>query len=553
MQPVPRYLVNFRLTDLPRHQTDVLIIGSGIAGLFTALKLAARYRIMVVTKERPEDCCTYLAQGGMAAVMDEGDSVELHVQDTLAAGAGLGNQEAARVLAEEGPERVRELLEWGIAFDREQGRLALGREGAHSRRRVLHAGGDATGAVIWQGLFTRARAQAGIHILPRTMALDLLVEEGRCFGALVLWPDGSLGAVLAAATVLASGGAGRLYPVTTNPAGATGDGVAMAYRAGAEVVDLEFYQFHPTALAHPSAAGFLITEAVRGEGAILRNEKGERFMPAYHPQAELAPRDVVARAIVREMARTGGGRIYLDLSHLDPVWLERRFPTVITTCRRAGLDPARDWLPVAPAAHYFMGGVRTDLNGHTSLEGLYACGEAACTGVHGANRLGSNSLLEGVVFGGRIARELLDRKLTSPTCPPLQYKELREGGTPAKDTMAAELREIMARRVGLLREGEGLQEAASKLQRYWSRLAYEVPTRRAAESNNMLLLAGLMVTAAAWRRESRGAHYRTDFPAPDPAYMKHLVLAREREPRELPAGPADKERQGFSSGGRKPC
>lgn len=542
MQLVPRYLVNFSLADLPCLRADVLIIGSGIAGLFTALKLAPRYRIILITKERPEDCCTYLAQGGIAAVMDEEDSVELHVEDTLAAGAGLGNPAAARVLAEEGPERIRELLEWGIAFDREEGRLALGREGAHSRRRILHAGGDATGAVIWQGLFARARACEGLYILPQTMALDLLAEEGRCFGALVLRPDGSPAAILAAATVLASGGAGGLYPVTTNTAGATGDGVAMAYRAGAEVVDLEFYQFHPTALAHPQAAGLLITEAVRGEGAVLRNGRGERFMPAYHPRAELAPRDVVARAIVREMARTGERWVYLDLRHLDPAWLERRFPTVVATCRRAGLDPARDWLPVAPAAHYFMGGVRTDLSGRTSLEGLYACGEVACTGVHGANRLGSNSLLEGVVFGGRIAGELLDRKLNRPPCPPLQYRELREGGTPTEDAAVAELREIMAARVGLVREAEGLKEAASKLEACWSRLAREAPERREAESHNMLLLAGLMVTAATWRRESRGAHFRSDFPAPNPAYAKHLVLARGREPRELPARPPAEDR-----------
>lgn len=527
-------MVNFNLSRLPIEKTDILIVGSGIAGLFTALKLAGRYRVTLVTKEDPEECSTDLAQGGIAAVMDEADSVELHVKDTLAAGAGLSDSGAVRVLAEEGPERIRDLMEWGIAFDREGGRLALGREGAHSRRRILHAGGDATGAVIWHGLAARAADEKNIHLLSRTMALDLLVDEGRCHGTLVVLPDGSLRAILAAATVLASGGAGQLYPVTTNPAVATGDGVAMAYRAGAEVMDLEFYQFHPTALAHPAAPGFLITEAVRGEGAILRNKAGERFMPRYHPLAELAPRDVVARAIAREMVSSGTESVFLDLTHLDTEWLARRFPTLVTACRKLGLDPRWDWVPVAPAAHYLMGGVRTDLNGRTNLEGLYAGGEVACTGVHGANRLASNSLLEGVVFGERIARDILNRDLRRFNCPRLEYKELQGEAGPAEEGVVAAVQQIMQSRVGLIREGASLKEAASALEHFWPLLYCAARGRRAAEVRNMLLVARLMVEAAIWRRESRGAHYRADYPAPDPAYKKRLVLAREKEPQEIP-------------------
>lgn len=533
MKEVPRYLVNFSLARLPREETDILIIGSGIAGLYTALKAAGRFQVALVTKDDPGKCATDLAQGGIAAALGEADSVELHVRDTLAAGAGLSDPAAAAVLAAEGPGRVRELMDWGIPFDYQGGRLALGQEGAHSRRRVLHAGGDATGAAIWQGLAARAAGEKNIRILPETMALDLLVAGGKCYGALVLTPDGSLRAVFAAATVLASGGAGRLYPVTTNPAVATGDGLAMAYRAGAELMDLEFYQFHPTVLVHPGSHGFLITEAVRGEGAVLRNQEGDRFMPGYHPSAELAPRDVVARAIAREMARLGSGCVFLDLTHLGAELVEYRFPTITSTCRRLGLDPRRDWLPVAPAAHYYMGGVHTDLCGRTSIESLYAGGEVACTGVHGANRLASNSLLEGVVFGGRIAGDLLNRKLRHFTTPGLEYNSLREGG-PALEEAGAAVPAIMQRRVGLARDAEGLAEAAAALEVHWPLLDYPARGRREAEVRNLLLLARLLTRAAAWRRESRGAHYRTDFPEPEAAYRQRLVLARGKEDREIP-------------------
>ncbi|SMC00054.1 L-aspartate oxidase [Thermanaeromonas toyohensis ToBE] len=533
MREVPSYLVNFDLKRLPQEQTDILIVGSGIAGLFTALKVACRYRVVVITKEDPSECSTDLAQGGIAAALDEGDSAELHAQDTLTAGAGLSDPQAVRVLATEGPRRVQELIEWGIPFDREGGRLALGKEGAHSHRRILHAGGDATGAVIWQGLAARAAMEKNIYLLPRTMALDLLVADGRCYGALVLDRSGRIKAILAKATVLASGGAGRLYPVTTNPAVATGDGVAMAFRAGAEVMDLEFYQFHPTVLVHPGASGFLITEAIRGEGGILRNKAGERFMPRYHPLAELAPRDVVARAIAQEMARTGTNCVFLDVTHLDPEMLEKRFPTVVSTCRKLGLEVHHYWIPVAPAAHYWMGGVRTDLYGRTNLERLYAGGEVACTGVHGANRLASNSLLEALVFGGRIAADLLERNWKTGSYPPLSHGLLGEGA-PYEERELFFIQGIMERWVGLVRQGQGLKEAAAQLDSLWSLFKKEVRSRREAEVRNLLLLSRLVVEAAAWRRESRGAHYRVDFPEPNPLYRKHLILARGKEARECP-------------------
>jgi len=522
MQEVPRYLVNFHLRDLPCYRTEVLILGSGIAGLYLALKLSRRYRVMLVTKDEPGEGATFLAQGGIAAALGEGDSPELHLADTLAAGAGLSDPEAARVLVREAPARVGELLAWGVPFDREGSGLALGREGAHSRRRVLHAGGDATGAAVWRTLMARAGEEPRISMWPRATAVDLLTDGDRCGGALVLPEGGPPTAVLAGATVLATGGAGRIYPLTTNPPVATGDGVAMAYRAGAELTDLEFYQFHPTVLVHPGARGFLVSEAVRGEGAILRNPSGERFMCGYHPLAELAPRDVVTRAAIREMQRRGSDRVYLDLTGLAPELVERRFPTAAATCRRLGLDPRRDWLPVAPAAHYFMGGVRTDLAGRTSLEGLYACGEAACTGVHGANRLASNSLLEALVFGGRLADELLNRSaLISPQFD-LACDELDASGEAAQGP--APIREIVGGCLGPVRSEEGLAQGREALDRLWPCLYRAAHDRAQVETRNLLLLAGLMLEAASWRRESRGAHYRTDYPQADPAYRKRLVL-----------------------------
>ncbi len=394
--------------------TDFLIIGAGIAGLRAAITLAEAGRVLVVTKEALGESNTQYAQGGIAVAISGAEDVELHLEDTLAAGDGLVDPIAARVLVEEGPARVEELLQWDTHFDRyaageHTGELMLTREGAHSRNRILHANGDATGREIGRALLAHASATPGITLLPWTLLTDLLAADGRVRGARLLDENGEIRTVRARAVLLASGGAGQVYSDTTNPAVATGDGIAAALAAGAELADMEFYQFHPTALSLPGVPRFLLSEALRGEGAWLVNAAGERFMHRYHPLLELAPRDVVARAITREGMAARPGEVlpvYLDMRHVAGIDLDARFPGISTFLHQHGLDLARDLIPVRPAAHYLMGGVRTDVDGQTSLPGLYAAGEVACTGVHGANRLASNSLLEGLVFGARAAESM---------------------------------------------------------------------------------------------------------------------------------------------------
>jgi L-aspartate oxidase len=386
---------------------DYIIIGSGIAGLFTALQAAQHGQVLVITKAALAESNTRYAQGGIAAAIGIADSPQLHYEDTLLAGAGLCDPAAVRVLTDEAPARIYDLIRLGVQFDTDSGGIALGLEAAHQARRILHAGGDATGRYIELALCDVLR-QAGVTVREHTYVSEIVVEDGRAAGVWAQREGASPELIRAAQIVLACGGAGQLFASTTNPAVATGDGVALAYRTGAALADLEFYQFHPTALQLPGQPTFLISEAVRGEGAYLRNSAGRRFMPGYAPQAELAPRDVVARAIVAEMERSAGP-VFLDLRHLDATTVHRRFPTISAFCRERGLDIAADLLPVAPAAHYFMGGVRTNIWGETSVPGLYACGEVACTGVHGANRLASNSLVEGLVFGWRIVRRTIER------------------------------------------------------------------------------------------------------------------------------------------------
>src|SRR3984957_4758084 len=388
---------------------DFLVIGAGIAGLSAAIRLAAVGTVLVVTKEELAESNTAYAQGGIAVAMGGEEDVSLHLEDTMNAGDGLVNRQAAKVLVEEGPLRVDELLQWGTGFDRHDGKLMLTREGAHSRNRILHANGDATGAEIGRSLLAHARALKNITLLEWTMCVDLLARGDEVTGLTVLDKEDQLHTIHARDVLLASGGAGQVYSDTTNPAVATGDGIAMAYRAGAEISDMEFYQFHPTALSLSGVPRFLLSEALRGEGAYLRNAKGERFMERYHPLLELAPRDVVARAITREGMGARPGEtlpVYLDMRHVTSVDPDARFPGISAFLHQHGLDLARDLIPVRPAAHYLMGGVRTDVDGRTSLPGLYAAGEVACTGVHGANRLASNSLLEGLVFGARAAESM---------------------------------------------------------------------------------------------------------------------------------------------------
>ncbi len=514
----------------------VVVVGSGVAGLIAALEASRFHDVTVVTKAELAESNTAYAQGGIAAAVFPDDSVAEHVADTLAAGAGLGDAEAVRVLCREAPERIRDLLDLGVRFDTAGSGLARGLEAAHSRARVLHAGGDATGAEIERALVRAVRASA-THVLEHTFLTDIVIDDGRAAGVEVLLPDGTAGVIEADAVVLASGGAGQLFLHTTNPAVTTGDGVAAAWRAGAELADAEFYQFHPTALA--TGGSFLVSEAVRGEGAVLRNAAGERFMLDVHPAAELAPRDVVARGIAVEMAAQGGEPVLLDATGLGAEFLARRFPTIDAACRRAGLDWSRQPVPVTPAAHYWMGGVATDTRGRSTVPGLYAAGEVACTGAHGANRLASNSLLESIVFAHRAARDLAGgvpeewewrgqgRERARGSASASEQNRFDVAGATATTVVDRErLQSLMWAAAGVHRSREGLENALHTLYG-WRAGDSANPTRRQREDANLLQLARILVTSALEREESRGAHFRSDFPIPSDEFALQLIHSRE--------------------------
>ncbi|MEW6320933.1 MAG: L-aspartate oxidase [Acidobacteriota bacterium] len=508
---------------------EFLIIGSGIAGLRAAADLARHGDVLILTKAEPSESNTGYAQGGIAAAIGPDDSPALHAADTRAAGDGLCNDDAVDVLVREGVRYVRELVAWGAAFDRADGALALAREGAHQVRRVLHAK-DATGREIARVLWARATAGPRVRVRAQARATRLLVREGRCVGAAFDGPDGP-GEVEARATLLATGGAGQVFRETSNPPIATGDGIALAWRAGARVADLEFVQFHPTVLQVELAARFLLSEALRGEGAHLVNEAGERFMARYEPAGELASRDLVARAIAREAARTGAP-IYLSLRHLDAAWIYDRFPTIAAACRSAGLDLARDRIPVAPAAHYVMGGIETDSWGRTTLPGLLAAGEVACTGVHGANRLASNSLLEGLVFGARAAEAMIGAPAAGAMANVREYPapERRPGAAgplPAED----DVRGLMWDRVGLLRDRKGLEAAVERLDAWEAATDAALAQGEAADERrwrlaSLVTVGRLMARAALRREESRGGHSRADFPARDDLHWSIHIAER---------------------------
>jgi len=552
---------------------DVLVIGTGIAGLLASAELGGRARVALLSKARVGESNTRYAQGGIAAaggpgrsVEKHGDSVEAHVGDTVAAGARFCNERAVRVLAAEGAELVEELVRFGVGFDAAEGGYALTREGGHSVRRIMHAGGDSTGEVIARALLEYVRGAGGVNAYEDRFVVDLIVEHGRCVGALALNSDtGEIERYRAGAVVLAAGGAGQIYRDTSNPPIATGDGVAMAYRAGAAVGDLEFVQFHPTTLPTdaPDRPNFLISEALRGEGAVLLNRRMERFAHRYHPDGELAPRDVVSRAIARELERCGGEHVWLDARHLGRDFLEERFPTIYRTCLDRGIDISREPVPVVPAAHYFMGGVLTDLRGRTTVEGLYACGETACTGVHGANRLAGNSLLEAVVFGRRAARDALaalEGRAPGGECPPRLERGLEADPGGIEDPMprwdrvrfdesdrgtvlaaARDLRSLAVELIGVVRCGPGLEEALSRISGIAERLREAssggAGGRRggdrslveALEMRNMVTVAHLVTRAAFLREESRGAHYREDRPERDPDWdVRIAAIAGEK-------------------------
>lgn len=518
-----RYLMNFDTRRMETRQTECLVIGSGVAGLTAACQLARHgHHVLLVVRDTLQDSNTSKAQGGIAAALGMDDNPELHLADTLVAGAGLSNESVSRMVVTEGPQDIRWLAENGAEFDHNaDGTLSLGREGCHSRNRIVHSHGDATGAEVARALNAMAAREKNIRTLEGCYVVDLLVHQGRCYGVTALWHGRKI-CLRAKHTVLATGGLGRLFQHTTNPEGATGSGMAMAARAGAELTDMEFVQFHPTALALKGCPNFLISEAMRGAGAYLLNREGKRFMPECHPLAELAPRDVVARCIFQEMTRAEVSHIWLDARHIEKV--TEKFPMIAATCRDYGVDIENELIPIAPAAHYMMGGVHTDIWGRTNIEALYACGETACTGLQGANRLASNSLLEGLVFGRRVATIIGKTRLPQAEAG-LFWRE---------ESLAAEKhagvlvdrgvsQRILSRYLGITREAQEMAEGEEKLRQLSA--SYEgtsADTPAELDLRSALLCGALIFHGAQRRQESRGAHYRSDYPDKNESLRQHF-------------------------------
>ena len=503
-------------------ETDFIVIGSGVAGLRASIALAeSGARVTVLTKDKASESNTEYAQGGVAVALSDDDKAELHEEDTLVAGAGLCDPEAVETLVSDGTKYIKQLIDWGIEFDRDGGKLAFTQEAAHSRRRILHAHGDSTGKEIVRALIARARQEKRINLLPFANTESLLIADGRCVGVRFLDPILRAPRDIAAkAVILCTGGAGQLYLHTTNPPVATGDGMAMAYFAGAEMADMEFIQFHPTALSIDNAPRFLLSEAMRGEGGILRNAQGERFMERYDERLELAPRDIVSRSIVAEMRRTGSRNVFLDMTALDGTFLKERFPKIYETCKVYGLDIAKDQLPVSPASHYCMGGIRTDLRGRSTVAGLYAAGEVSCTGVHGANRLASNSLLEGLVFGAR-AGEAAVKDSCQWSVVSGQFSEnpqsvIANPQSAIATAVKKRVKRVMWERVGILRDEASLKRALKEFDQI-------AKSNLSTSSANFVTLATLIAKAALWREESRGGHFRNDFPDQHEEWRVHSM------------------------------
>jgi L-aspartate oxidase len=564
-----RYLVEFDIENTETRYCDVLIIGSGIAGVYTALELPENCDINIISKETLNISNSSLAQGGIAVSLDKGDSPQLHFKDTIYAGAGLCDEENVWALVNEAAINIEKLCSFGVNFDRDDKQsLALSREGAHSKNRIIHSG-DTTGKEVCDTLISAVKQRKNVKIYERTFAIDLITKQNECIGVLALDEDSGKTMIYRARYVVcASGGYGRIYSYTTNPPVATGDGAAMAYRAGAELTDMEFIQFHPTVLYHPQNKSFLISEAVRGEGAKLLNLNGESFMQNYHPMGELASRDVVSRAIFTEMKNTGSSNVFLDITHKSREFLETRFPNIFKTCLSYGIDISKNYIPVAPAEHYCMGGIRSDLNGRTNIKGLFSCGEATGNGIHGANRLASNSLLEGLVFGNRIAMAIsseifndknvafkVSKDLNAIHMEELQNIDIEKEGADLKDCidsredadlkdcidsikdanleektnliekvdlsdkyqqMSNELRNTMTEFVGIIRSKEGLEYALKKIIDIGNNIkGTSFKTSQEFELINMLMISQIVVTAALERKESRGAHFRIDYPDTD--------------------------------------
>ena len=530
---VPRYLVPFHPKRIPHHFVDVLILGGGIAGLRAAMEIDPRLSVLIITKDVMQESSSAYAQGGIAGVLDPKDCFQNHIDDTLAAGVNLCNRDVVEMVVREAPDHIRQLMTWGTQFDRDQGELMLGREGGHSRHRIVHALGDATGREVMRAMIHRARNELEAQIWQNTFTIDLLTDAGSCRGALVWNVDHGKTFVWAKQTILCTGGCGQIFRETTNPPIATGDGHALAYRAGAALADMEFIQFHPTVLYIAGSSRSLITEAMRGEGAHLIDNHGERFMPTYDQQGELAPRDIVSRAIVTQMEKTQHPNVYLDLSHLDGSWVRQRFPGIARTCAEFGIDIATDPIPVRPGAHYMIGGGVVDDRGQTSLPRLWAAGEVTSSGLHGANRLASNSLLEGLVYGAHAghdasvaALEESDNfqalRLENPTSKlPVERLDLTD--------VRNSLKSLNWRTVGVRRTCESLTEASQTIHQ-WFRYALtrQLTDPAGWELQNMLTVSMLMIESALRREESRGVHLRTDFPETnDPVWKRRLEIARD--------------------------
>lgn len=531
-RPKRRYLVRFDPKRVPHCFTDVLVIGGGIAGARAALAIDPQLETIVVTKDKLIQSNSTYAQGGIAGVLDPLDDVAHHAADTIAAGKGMCDAEIVRMVVEEAPRRIRELMEYGADFDREDGEIALTREGGHSHRRIVHALGDATGKEVMRAMLETLRGRDSVQVWEQTFTIDLLTDDGVCRGALMWNPHHGKTFVWAKQTIIATGGAGRLYRETTNPNIATADGHALAYRAGAEVRDMEFMQFHPTVLYIAGSSRHLITEAVRGEGAYLRDSQGKRFMGDYNEAMELAPRDDVSRAITDQMRKTRHPCVYLDLSHLPADLIRERFPHIGKVCAEFGIDITQELVPVRPGAHYMLGGVTVDADGRTTLPGLWAAGEVTSSGLHGANRLASNSLLEGLVFGLRAgigATAAAESQPDSFSALPLT-SDWQEPSGEEEELNLTDLRNaltsLMWRNVGIRRDEESLAEAAEQVD-FWNRYVAlrEFTTVDGWEVQNMLLVAKLMILAANERKESRGVHFRSDYPETDKSQAKHIELA----------------------------
>ena len=531
-----RHLLSFDSRDIGHIFTDVLVIGAGAAGLRAGIAASESSQVLVITKGTVTQSNTYEAQGGIAAVTDPADTVESHVADTIACAAGIGDEEVIRRVIGAAPETIREMIDWGLAVDRDGGRPALGREGGHSADRIIHAHGDATGKHLAETLIAKARSCRNVKIFEDCFAVDLLTEEadGSVLGAVTFHPRYGLQMIWARQTVLAAGAAGVLWRETTNPAGATADAVALAFRAGAEMADMEMMQFHPTTLYVAGATRALISEAVRGEGAFLLDRNAERFMDRYHEQGELASRDIVSRAITAEMARTGSTHVYLDVRHIGAKRFRRRFPHIHQLCADFDIDVGTELIPVRPAAHYMIGGVKVGADGRTSLPGLWACGEAACSGLHGANRLASSSLLEALVFGkacgiaaaadaGQENARLTARRIVSAN-PPSERTELD------LTDIRNSLRSVMWRNAGIVRSGPRLEETREIIG-FWGRYVMDKEFFDPVgwEAQNMLTAALLVIECALRRTETRGVHYREDFPETDPAWARHQSLLRTEQ------------------------